>query len=299
MDSTERVLGRGFARCIEDALDLLRLCGLDFPSVEGKVGLARMQVVSENVDGASNVMPGAYVAPGVVITCGATVGANAVLLGADGNSNPAFVERDATIGANATILPGVVIGAGARVAPGAVVTRSVPPLAIVEGNPAQITGYVNTHPQHPVFETTLAEAPCILPTRVPGVTYHVLTLAADLRGSLSAGEIERDVPFAVKRYFLVFDVPTSETRGEHAHIHCKQFLVAVRGCIRVVVDDGQVRQEFALEQPDRGLYIPPMVWGIQYRYTPDAVLLVLASEHYDASDYIRHYDQFLKYRRQN
>ncbi len=244
-------------------------------------------------------MPGAYVAPGVTIACGAVVGANAVLLGSDGDKSPAHIGRDAIIGANATILSGVAVGTGAQVAPGAVVTRSVPPLAIVEGNPAQITGYVDTHPQHPVFEKITAKAPCVLPTRVPGVTYHVLTLAADLRGSLSAGEIDRDVPFAVKRYFLVFDVPTSETRGEHAHIQCKQFLVAVRGRVRVVVDDGQVRQEFALDQPDRGLYIPPMVWGIQYCYTPDAMLLVLASEHYDANDYIRQYDQFLKHRRQN
>ena len=261
--------------------------------------MAELQIVPEQLDGTVRIMPGAYVAPGVFIGPGAFIGANAVLLGLDGNKAAAHVDNEAHIGANATILSGVQVGKGARVAPGSVVTRSVPPLAIVEGNPGRITGYVDSHGQHQVFDQVPAGAPAAHPTRVPGVNYHVLTMASDLRGSLSAGEIERDVPFHVKRYFLVFDVPSEETRGEHAHITCKQFLVAVHGSIRVVVDDGQVRQEFILDRPDRGLYIPPMIWGIQYRYTQGAVLLVLASQHYDAKDYIRQYDQFLAHRRQN
>ena len=88
--------------------------------------------------------PAPTVAPGVFVGSGAFIGANAVLLGLDGNKPAACVEKEAHIGANATILSGVKVGIGARVAPGSVVTTSVPPLAIVEGNPGRITGYVDS-----------------------------------------------------------------------------------------------------------------------------------------------------------
>ncbi|MNV51746.1 TDP-4-oxo-6-deoxy-alpha-D-glucose-3,4-oxoisomerase [compost metagenome] len=114
-----------------------------------------------------------------------------------------------------------------------------------------------------------------------------------MRGSLSVAELGRDVPFEARRYFLVYDVPSIEIRGEHAHLQCAQFLIAVKGSVHVVADDGHCREEFVLSQPSQGLLLPPMTWGIQYRYSPDAVLLVLASEHYDAADYVRDYDAFL------
>jgi UDP-2-acetamido-3-amino-2,3-dideoxy-glucuronate N-acetyltransferase len=120
----------------------------------------------------------------------------------------------------------------------------------------------------------------------------------DIRGSISVGEFGRSIPFEAKRYFVVFDVPSRETRGEHAHRACHQFLVCVRGSLAVVVDDGFNRQEFALNRPDLGLYVPPMVWGIQYKFTPDAVLLVVASDYYDPADYIRSYDEFARSVRQ-
>jgi UDP-2-acetamido-3-amino-2,3-dideoxy-glucuronate N-acetyltransferase len=101
------------------------------------------------------------------------------------------------------------------------------------------------------------------------------------------------VPFEVKRYFLVYDVPNAKVRGEHAHRHCHQFLIAVKGTIRVVADDGARHEEFVLDRPSLGLHLPPMTWGIQYGYSVDAVLLVLASEHYDPADYIRDYGRFL------
>ena len=88
-------------------------------------------------------------------------------------------------------------------------------------------------------------------------------------------------------------VPGREVRGEHAHRRCKQFLVCVRGQFSVVADDGQQRVEVSLDSPNRGLYLPPMTWGIQYKHSADAVMLVFASDHYDASDYIRSYDQFI------
>ncbi|MFC5500500.1 WxcM-like domain-containing protein [Caenimonas terrae] len=204
------------------------------------------------------------------------------------------VRKGASIGANATILPGITIGARAMVGAGAVVTRSVPPNAVVVGNPAKIVGYVDTA-DHGRAEAPVAPVAveAVHQTSVRDVTLHHLKNVADMRGSLSVGEFGRDIPFDVKRYFLVYDVPSVEIRGEHAHRSCKQFLIAVKGSVHVVADDGASREQFLLDKPWLGLYLPPMTWGIQYRYSPDAVLLVLASQHYDSADYIRDYDEFL------
>ena len=209
------------------------------------------------------------------------------------------VEAGASIGANATILPGLRIGSGAMVGAGSVVTRSVPPNAIAVGNPARIVGYVGdqaarggTGPAAPV-----ASDDKVTPTSVEGVTLHRLPAFADMRGALSVGEFERDLPFLPQRYFVVHDVPSRETRGEHAHRRCHQFLVCVHGSVRVLADDGTHRQEFLLAAPDQGIHLPPMTWGTQYRYSEDAVLLVFASEVYDADEYIRSYDEFIGLRR--
>lgn len=206
------------------------------------------------------------------------------------------VCRGASIGANATILPGLTIGAHAMVGAGAVVVRSVPSNAIVVGNPARIVGYVDAakvaRPSSPITQASAPEE-SVRKTSVSGVTVHRLPLVEDLRGNLTAGEFGRSIPFAVKRYFMVFDVPTADVRGEHAHRTCHQFLVCARGSVSVVVDDGTHREEIVLDAPNVGVYLPPMVWGIQYRYTRDTVLLVFASEYYDNADYIRDYEGFL------
>jgi len=115
----------------------------------------------------------------------------------------------------------------------------------------------------------------------------------DPRGNLSVGEFGRHIPFEPKRYFLVYQVPLVEMRGEHAHRDCHQFLICVRGRITVMGDSGLRREEFILDRPDMGFYMPPMNWGGQHDYSPDAVLLVFASHYYDAADYIRDYDEFL------
>ncbi|MBN6053687.1 WxcM-like domain-containing protein, partial [Nonomuraea sp. RK-328] len=213
------------------------------------------------------------------------------------------VRRGASIGANATILPGVEIGTGAMVGAGAVVTRSVPPNAIVTGNPARIKGYVARAEESAVKGAGREEPGAPVPAAgasVPGSTrlgvgrasLHELRVAKDLRGELSAGEFERELPFRPARYFLVFNVPSREVRGEHAHRECDQFLVCVRGSCGVLLDDGRNRREITLDRPSRGVYMPAMIWGTQYRYSPDAVLLVFASHPYDPDDYIRSYDEF-------
>jgi UDP-2-acetamido-3-amino-2,3-dideoxy-glucuronate N-acetyltransferase len=105
---------------------------------------------------------------------------------------------------------------------------------------------------------------------------------------------QRDhLPFEAKRIFTIFDVPSKDVRGEHAHRSLHQFLICIRGSCSVVLDDGALRDEVVLDSPTIGLHIPPMVWGIQYKYTSDALLLVLASDIYKADDYIRDYDEFM------
>ena len=202
------------------------------------------------------------------------------------------VEAGASVGAGATILPGITIGSMAMVAAGAVVTRAVPLNAIVVGNPAKIVGYVDADRNRAATTHSLANEVGAQVTQVAGVTLHRLPRVVDMRGSLTVGEFDRSIPFAVKRYFMVFDVPSMETRGEHAHRECHQFLICVRGSCAVVADDGKNRQEFLLDRPDVGVHLPPMVWGIQYKYSADAVLLVFASHHYDSADYIRNYAEF-------
>lgn len=207
------------------------------------------------------------------------------------------VRRGASIGANATILPGLNIGRGAMVGAGSVVTRDVPDFAKVYGNPARIKGYV-----HPFNNSTLGSPPAEpgrldpLLGKVEGVKMVELDHAVDLRGTLVAGEVLRDLPFGVDRFFLVFDVPSVEARGAHAHKQCHQFLVALGGTINVVVHDGMNSEEIILDKPNRGLYMPPLTWGTQYNYSPQSILLVLASHPYDPDDYIRDFDQFIQLR---
>ncbi len=199
-----------------------------------------------------------------------------------------------SIGAGAVVLPGLRIGAKAMVGAGAVVTHDVPARAIVSGSPARIVGYVDTPTRDTPAAVVAADpgAP-VTPLQVRGVTLHALGRVDDLRGTLTVGEFERHVPFAVRRFFSVFDVPGKDVRGEHAHRACHQFLIAARGSLSVVIDDGAAREEIRLDTPHSGLYVPPMVWATQYRYSPDAILLVFASDYYDAADYIRDYDEFL------
>ena len=206
-----------------------------------------------------------------------------------------IIRKGASIGANATILPGLTVGQYALVGAGAVVTKDVPPFAIVVGNPAQISGYVQSNGKNRLADNKQNDRKvksADLP-EVKGVRLINLPIVADLRGSLSFAEYENTLPFLPKRYFLVYDVPNKEIRGEHAHRECHQFLVCIKGSCSVVVDDGNNRTEVLLDGPQIGLHVPPMVWATEYKYSADAVLLVLASEVYRAEDYIRDYDLFL------
>ena len=109
------------------------------------------------------------------------------------------------------------------------------------------------------------------------------------------GELNKQLPFPAERFFFVSKVPEGEPRGIHAHKQCHQFLVCVAGSVKAMVDDGDTRLVVTLDRPTVGLHMPPLTWGAQYDYSPDAVLLVLASHPYDADDYIHDYDEFMTY----
>ena len=96
---------------------------------------------------------------------------------------------------------------------------------------------------------------------------------------------------------MVYGVPNSRARGAHAHKECHQFLIATHGSVNVILDDRDGREEYVLSGASLGLYIRPGVWGVQYKYSDDAVLLVLASHSYDAADYIRDYGEFVEWRK--
>ena len=116
----------------------------------------------------------------------------------------------------------------------------------------------------------------------------------DARGQLVALEELEDIPFQVKRVYYIYDTLPGVVRGKHAHRCLEQILVCVHGSCKVTLDDGYERRDVLLDQPTLGLYIRNDTWREMYDFSRDAVLLVLASEHYDESDYIRDYSQFLE-----
>jgi UDP-2-acetamido-3-amino-2,3-dideoxy-glucuronate N-acetyltransferase len=196
-----------------------------------------------------------------------------------------------SIGAGAVILPGLVVGRGAMVGAGAVVTRDVPPYAVVVGNPGRIVGYAGIGELYKTADALQSES-ALLSSRLAGVQRVEVPHFRDLRGLLGAVEVDSDLPFVPRRLFFIYNVPTQYVRGEHAHRTCQQMLICLRGSLNVVLDDGRQREEHVLKSPDTALYVPPMIWASQYKYTADALLLVLASEKYDSTDYIRNYDEW-------
>jgi acetyltransferase-like isoleucine patch superfamily enzyme len=211
-----------------------------------------------------------------------------------------IVEDGASIGANTTILPGLRIGSKAMVGAGAVVTRDVPPNAIVIGNPAKITGYVNLKKNEKIrkyFGDVISGENISTPfdLGIRNCKLWPLPRFRDLRGELVPLEFGKDLPFVPRRQFFVYGVPGDNVRGEHAHKVCDQFLMAINGSLNVVVDDGNNACEVRLDRPSIGLYLPAKVWGVQYKFTTDAILAVYASDPYDADDYIRSYDEYMKF----
>jgi len=118
-------------------------------------------------------------------------------------------------------------------------------------------------------------------------------IKGDPRGSLVALEsLSENVPFEVKRCYYIFDTTPGTVRGLHAHRELKQVLICVSGSCTILCDDGTKRTEYHLAWPDKGVLIEGLVWREMRDFSKGAVLLVLASDHYNEADYIRHYDRF-------
>jgi len=120
-------------------------------------------------------------------------------------------------------------------------------------------------------------------------------IKGDSRGSLIALEANKDIPFEIKRVYYIFDTKEGVVRGHHAHKTLEQVLICVSGSCTIVLDDGKERSEVLLDKPNISLYVGPNIWHEMKDFTPDAVLLVLASDWYNEADYIRDYSEFLTY----
>ena len=119
---------------------------------------------------------------------------------------------------------------------------------------------------------------------------------SDGRGSLTALEQGEDIPFEIKRIYYIFGVPRDVRRGLHAHKRLSQMMIVMSGSCTILVDDGETREEFRLDEPTSALFIGPCVWREMYDFSANCVLVVIANEHYIEEDYIRNYDAFLEYR---
>ena len=122
-----------------------------------------------------------------------------------------------------------------------------------------------------------------------------LSKIADPRGNLSVIEELKDIPFKIERTFWIYDVPGGETRGGHAYKETQEFIVALSGSFDVVLDDGKEKKTFSLNRSYNGLYVPKGLWRVMQNFSTNSLALVLSSTKYDANDYIRDYQEFLKF----
>lgn len=119
---------------------------------------------------------------------------------------------------------------------------------------------------------------------------------SDRKGNLTVVENDKTKTFKIKRAYYLYDVPGGEERGFHAHKKLWQLIIAASGSFDVILDDGKLRRTFTLNRPYQGLLIVPGIWRNLKNFSSGSVCLVLASMPYDAGDYIRDYDEFLKYK---
>ncbi|MBR0666576.1 isomerase [Roseomonas hellenica] len=197
---------------------------------------------------------------------------------------PTLIRRGASIGANATILPGVTVGVGAMVGAGTVITADVPANAVVVGNPARIIGYAGSE-----VISSQSELPAEADWQI-----FTTQINTDSRGRLSAWSLASTLPFVPQRLYVIDGAPDGWARGGGAYVRSHQFLLATHGTLTVAMDNGRQRDMICLSSPDRGLYVPPGIWTLQFGHSADAALLVLASELYDPSERIADYDEFLR-----
>ena len=127
------------------------------------------------------------------------------------------------------------------------------------------------------------------------VVKYVFQPHGDSRGQLVALEEFKDIPFQIRRVYYMYDTGAGVVRGRHAHRSLEQILICIHGSCKILLDNGREKKIVPLEKPYEGVYVANDMWREMYDFSPDAVLLVLASELYDEKDYIRDYDEFLKF----
>lgn len=128
---------------------------------------------------------------------------------------------------------------------------------------------------------------------------YVFQPHGDERGQLVALEEFKDIPFKIKRVYYMYDTMADVVRGHHAHKSLEQILICIHGSCKIKLDNGEEKKVVPLEKPYEGLYVPHSMWREMYDFSSDAVLLVLASELFDETDYIRNYDEFIKFVKKN
>ena len=119
-------------------------------------------------------------------------------------------------------------------------------------------------------------------------------IKGDDRGKLIAIEELKNIPIEIKRVYYIFDNKNNTKRGFHAHKNLQQVVICVKGSCKFLLDDGKEKKEVVLNVPNKGLFIDKMIWREMYDFSEDCVLVVLANDYYDESDYIRDYEEFLK-----
>ena len=120
---------------------------------------------------------------------------------------------------------------------------------------------------------------------------------SDRKGNLTVVQNGETLPFDVRRVYYLYDVPGGESRGAHAHKELSQLIIAASGSFSVTLDDGEVKRTFLLNRPYQGLLVVPGIWRTLDDFSSGSVCMVLASHGYDKEDYIRDYDEFLKYKK--
>lgn len=204
------------------------------------------------------------------------------------------VRRGASLGANATLVPGIDIGENAVVGAGAVVTQDLPAWAVAVGNPARICG---TRAREGGRPNASLSASTMLELNFSGASLHAVANRPDGRGLLLFADFEKDLPFVPQRVFSLVGLRAGSWRGNHAHRRCEQFIICLGGTCRIFLDDGTQSVEIALDRTDVGLFVKAAVWVLLHSISEGAAMLVLASQSYDESDYIRSYGEFLEWKR--
>lgn len=204
-----------------------------------------------------------------------TIGAKYLDFDYNSETRP-VIGNHVIIGTGATVLGGIKVGNNVRIGPHTLVTTE-----IKDNTKYVLNAYSSETPKTNIV---IKAKPEILNFRQLG----------DQRGLLIAIEEIKDIPFEIKRVYYIFDTKQQVRRGFHAHKNLNQIAIAVKGSCKFLVDDGNTKLHFTLDEPSKGLLLNGFLWREMYDFSDDCVLLVIADQYYDESDYIRSYDDFMK-----